>query len=56
MFGFIVCGDWSAFTECTVTCGGGVKTRWRTCGGSIVEEHVACNEEPCPSNGVHKLC
>ena len=43
------CGDWSAFSQCSKTCGGGQTTRWRTCGGSIVEEKVPCNEEACPS-------
>ena len=43
------CGDWSAFSDCSKSCGGGMKTRWRTCGGSIVEDKLPCNEAPCPS-------
>lgn len=54
-------GEWSPFTECTVTCGGGVKSRNRVCNSPIPDpdgnpcdpvnasETQACNTQSCPS-------
>ncbi|XP_022780154.1 coadhesin-like [Stylophora pistillata] len=59
-------GKWSAFGECLVTSGGGVRERNRLCespepqfGGKTCEEQdlgpsvetEACNEQPCPVDG-----
>ena len=53
--------DWEEFSACTKTCGGGTKTRTRTCsppknGGNDCEgsstETVACNTHNCPIDGV----
>ena len=54
-------GEWSAFTDCSAPCGGGVTSRDRACdspppigGGAECEgqanETLACNDEICPSN------
>lgn len=48
--------EWTAWSECTVTCGGGVSTRTRECVGAEgdgqcsgeSEESLDCNTEPCP--------
>ncbi|GFN97244.1 sco-spondin-like, partial [Plakobranchus ocellatus] len=52
---------WSAWSSCSVTCGGGVANRSRECDGpyhggwdcegDLVEKR-ACNEESCPENGL----
>lgn len=48
--------EWTAYSECSVKCGGGEKTRTRTVltpakfGGTCpaLSETVTCNETPCP--------
>ena len=51
--------EWSSWTQCSKTCGGGIKARERSCtnppqkgnGQSCageVEETGACSENPCP--------
>ena len=51
---------WSSYTSCSKSCGGGVKTRTRTCtnpapnfGGAdcfdVMNENVQCNTQQCPS-------
>lgn len=44
---FLVCGEWSGYSNCTATCDGGSMLRWRTCGGHIEVENSTCNEFPC---------
>ena len=55
-------GEFSAWSECTATCGGGSMTRKRSCdspapdnGGNDCEgddeETAVCNEDPCPVDG-----
>ncbi|KAK3764431.1 hypothetical protein RRG08_040027 [Elysia crispata] len=56
-------GDWTDWTECSVTCGGGVRSRQRLCnnsapqyGGaqctpSIYVEEEMCNTGACSPNG-----
>ena len=56
--------EWSQWTECTVTCGGGTQTRNRSCtnpppqngGKSCLDQGLGpeiqtqnCNVQPCPS-------
>ncbi|XP_076070514.1 cell surface hyaluronidase CEMIP2-like isoform X1 [Mytilus galloprovincialis] len=54
--------SWSAFKECSVTCGGGKQSQYRSCnkpatangGTDCVGDgvnSVSCNEHPCPVNG-----
>jgi len=42
-----VCGEWSAYTMCSKSCGGGISERWRTCNGEVEFDSVACNTFPC---------
>ena len=53
--------SWSSFSACTLSCGGGTKTRSRTCsnpfpqhGGRSCQgsrfERQPCNTQPCPGN------
>ena len=44
------CGQWSAYTECTASCLGGIMSRWRTCDGVYDEQNITCNEIPCPTS------
>ncbi|CAG2204188.1 unnamed protein product [Mytilus edulis] len=54
--------SWSAFEKCSVTCGGGKQSQYRSCknpatangGTDCVGESVnsvSCNKHPCPVNG-----
>ena len=48
-----VWGDWSAWSECTATCGGGRRTRRRSCEGGNTcvgrqTEYTDCNTDSCP--------
>eukprot|EP00499_Haloplacidia_sp_CaronLabIsolate_P006180 CAMPEP_0196780510 /NCGR_PEP_ID=MMETSP1104-20130614/7937_1 /TAXON_ID=33652 /ORGANISM="Cafeteria sp., Strain Caron Lab Isolate" /LENGTH=317 /DNA_ID=CAMNT_0042150721 /DNA_START=63 /DNA_END=1016 /DNA_ORIENTATION=+ len=38
-------GDWGA---CSATCGAGIQTRSKACGGKQVTEQRVCNTNPCP--------
>ena len=49
---------WSGWTECNVTCGGGLSGRFRFCSESLnggsnctgeAKQYMACNEQECPS-------
>ena len=51
--------DWMIWTQCSKSCGGGVKARRRYCSNpppnrngqscaGLVQETVACSENPCP--------
>ncbi|XP_013396343.1 A disintegrin and metalloproteinase with thrombospondin motifs adt-1-like [Lingula anatina] len=40
-------GQWGEWTECSATCGGGSKSRTRTCVGGDCDEGVASESEPC---------
>lgn len=53
--------EWSDYSDCSVSCAGGEKTRSRTCtepepayGGADCEgeseEMDVCNEDPCPGD------
>ena len=39
-------GNWSSFTECSQTCGGGIQTRERNCDNPSPEY----GGQPCPGN------
>ncbi|XP_076085929.1 thrombospondin-2-like [Mytilus galloprovincialis] len=54
--------SWSAFKECSVTCGGGKQSQYRSCNNPATAKggtdcvgdgvnSVSCNEHPCPVNG-----
>ena len=53
---YSVFSDWTPFSSCTLTCGGGQKTRTRTCTGGTCSlandddktQTAACNEDACP--------
>ncbi|XP_020915806.1 coadhesin [Exaiptasia diaphana] len=58
--------QWSVFTDCSKTCGGGIRSRRRKCnnplpsfGGSNCSrlgppsQVFACNRQPCPINGAY---
>ncbi|KAK7491979.1 hypothetical protein BaRGS_00016825 [Batillaria attramentaria] len=56
-----VIGEWQEWSPCSLTCGGGLRSRDRPCigpfyGGAPCAEHLneteACNEHPCPIDGV----
>eukprot|EP00105_Crassostrea_gigas_P005928 XP_011419685.1 PREDICTED: coadhesin isoform X2 [Crassostrea gigas] len=55
-------GDWTTWSQCSNSCGGGSKLRLRRCdnplpqnGGKqcngINEDHLHCNTQPCPVDG-----
>ena len=53
-------GSWSAWAECSVTCGGGETVRSRPCqGGSVGDEgcesDLATQSEPCNTQKCGKL-
>ncbi|CAC5418366.1 Adhesion G protein-coupled receptor B2,Coadhesin,Thrombospondin-1,Adhesion G protein-coupled receptor B1,Mucin-like protein,Hemicentin-1,Adhesion G protein-coupled receptor B3,Thrombospondin-2 [Mytilus coruscus] len=54
--------EWSSWNECSITCGGGLKDRERTCSNPLPQyggnpcvgnatTSETCNEDPCPING-----
>lgn len=64
-----VFGNWSQWYDCSVTCGGGIQWKNRSCIGPFYggedcsgafEESTTCNTHPCPSshflmNSIHIL-
>ena len=40
--------DWTAWTDCTEECDGGVRTRSRLVGGANIDQTEPCNTEICP--------
>ena len=54
----IVCYDWGPWNECSATCGGGMKSRYRQCmnpdGAVITMDDIAqCNTKPCQKGKMH---
>lgn len=58
--------DWSAWTTCSMSCGGGVKFRHRNCTNPVpmhggrdcsligpATESDSCHSEPCPGRCIH---
>ncbi|XP_053381262.1 hemicentin-1-like isoform X2 [Mercenaria mercenaria] len=54
--------EWGEFGECSVSCNGGLKKRFRTCSNpppgnngrpcrGQTDDTLACNQEPCPVDG-----
>ncbi|XP_065922172.1 A disintegrin and metalloproteinase with thrombospondin motifs adt-1 isoform X3 [Magallana gigas] len=52
--------DWAGWGECSLSCGGGIQTRFRDCNGPFHgganctgpdESSQACNTQPCPVDG-----
>lgn len=47
-FHLLECTDWSGWTECSKSCGGGFKERYHTCGNFQQEiESIECSTQPC---------
>ena len=42
-----VCTDWSGFSSCTQSCGGGRQERRRTCNGQPEVDGRSCNNQIC---------
>ena len=51
-------GQWSSYSACSATCGGGTRTRNRICNGGnpgtggcpgTDEQTITCNSRPCAS-------
>ena len=54
-------GEWAAWSFCSRSCGGGIKTRTRSCllghgkcDGADFSK-LECNEDPCPGRGIDQL-
>ncbi|RUS87810.1 hypothetical protein EGW08_004409 [Elysia chlorotica] len=55
-----VFSNWTTWSDCSVSCGGGVANRSRDCDGPFyggkncegpLEEQKVCNDQPCPEDG-----